>query len=110
MLLPMVALCAFALLQLVTVGRDAVTVQEAARVGARVAATTHDDGRVRHAVREVLGPYRGARATITVQPPDRRSGDTVTVEVSFPSRFGPFEPVVGGRAVSRGEPILGRTP
>jgi Flp pilus assembly protein TadG len=106
--LPLVALCLLALLEGVGLLRDALLVQDAARLGARVAATTGDDGAVVAAVRDLLGADRDV--TVAVTPTPRRTGDTITVSVVLTARFGPARPAVHGRAVTRGEPILAAAP
>lgn len=103
--LPVVALAAFALLQLVGVLTDAVAVREAAAVGARTAATTTSDADVDDAVRAVLGP--GRAVTVTIAPARRRAGTLIRVRVTLTSRLGPLRPTVTATSASRGEPALG---
>lgn len=105
MVLPFVAIVAYAVLQLVGVGTDALLAHEAAAIGARVAVTNPSDDAVVHAVRDAVGPAR--EVVVEIRPRWRRSGDLVTVEVDITSAFGPFAPHVRARAVGRAEPALG---
>ncbi len=104
MALPLLALGAFAVLQLVGVGRDLLLVQELAALGARVAATTTDDTSVAGAVHAAAGD--GHVVDVVITPSPRRRGDLVTVRVVLQTTFGPFTPRVTAGAVGRGEPSL----
>ncbi len=96
--LPVVALLVVGLLSVVGLVRASLLVQEAARLGARVAAVDPSDARVRAAVDAVVGPD----ATVVVGP--RRVGEVVVVEVHT------RHPVMGvgqdlhGRAAAMVEP------
>lgn len=81
--------------------RDALLVQDAARRGARVAATTLDDGAVVTAVREALD---GRTATVTVRPSTRRAGDLVRVTVTLQSQVIPRAGSLTATAVTAVEP------
>lgn len=105
MALPLVALLAFAFLQLVGVSRDALLAQDLARVGARVAATSTSDRDVEQAIRAAAG--RDLETEIRVTPATRRHGSTITVEVVVRRPARPFPYAVRGRAVAHGEPLLG---
>lgn len=108
MALPVLALAAFAVLQLVGVGRDMLLAQELAALGARIAATTTDDAHVARAVHDAAGD--GHVLDVTIVPSPRGRGDIVTVGVVVQTTFGPFAPRVSADAVSRGEPTLSVDP
>ena len=71
MALPVVALCAVALLHVVGVARDALLAQDLARLGARTAATTTSDAEVRAAVAAAAGD---GTVTVAVTPSGRGRG------------------------------------
>lgn len=102
--MPLVALCALALLQVVGVVRDALLAEDLARVGARVAATDPSHTAVVDAIGAVAGDEVVTR--VEILPPLRRPGDTVTVTVWVrrPGRWVDVE--LAGRAAVLGEPIL----
>lgn len=104
MALPVVALCALALLQLVGVARDALLAQDLARLGARTAATSPVDADVRAAVVAAAGPDLDPE--VAISPAVRRRGSTVTVTVTVrrPGRL--LDVALTGRAVAHGEPRL----
>lgn len=101
---PVVAIVAVALLQVLGVARDALLAQDLARLGVRVAATSTSDAAVRQAVLGAAGP--DVRVTATVTPSVRARGDLVSVEVALrrPGRM--IEVTLSGRAVAHGEPQL----
>lgn len=82
---PLVFLLVLVVFHAAAVARDAIAVQDAARVGARAAATTtsHDD--VVAAVSEALG---GRRARVSVVPRGRVPGDLTRVTVTLRARLG----------------------
>ncbi len=84
--------------------RDALLVQDAARRGARVAATTLDDGAVAAAVRDALD---GRDAAVTVRPSTRRAGDLVRVTVTLQSRIMARAAPLTATAVTAVEPGVG---
>ncbi|MFN2556206.1 MAG: TadE family type IV pilus minor pilin [Nitriliruptorales bacterium] len=84
--------------------RDALLTQDAARRGARVAATSLDDGAIHQAVRDALD---GRPATVTVQPSARRAGDVIRVTVVLQSRGLPGTPQLTATAVAAVEPGVG---
>lgn len=106
MALPLVALCAVAMLQLVGVVRDALLAQDLARIGARVAATDPSNAAVVDAVRSAAGD--GVDTSVTITPPMRRHGHAVTVEVLVRRPGGLFDIDLTGSAVVHGEPVLDR--
>ncbi len=101
---PVLALLVLATLQVTVLGRDALLVHEAARAGARVAATTLSDAEVHRAVATVLG----GRASQVEVTPRRRPGDLVTVTVTMAGGSGPFARPVTGRVVAQLEAIAPR--
>ena len=108
MALPLVALCALALLQMVGVVRDALLAEDLARLGARVAATDPSNTAVADAVTAAAGD--GVTTEVEVRPPLRRPGDTVTVTVRLrrPGRWVDLD--LTGRAAVLGEPVLEGVP
>lgn len=107
MALPVVALCAVGLLQLVGVARDALLAQDLARLGARTAATTTSDAAVRAAIVDAAGP--DLRADVVITPSSRGRGSTVTVTVTVHRPDRVLDLASTGRAVAHGEPQLERT-
>jgi Flp pilus assembly protein TadG len=103
--MPVVALAAFALLQLTGVMTDAIAVREAAATAARTAATTTSDAAVHAAASAAVGDDRGL--IVSVAPARRRGGTLIRVEVRLASRFGPLRPTLTATAAARGEPVLG---
>lgn len=99
MVLPFVALVMVAVLQLVTVVQGMLVAQEAARLAARTAAVELDDRPVRDVVAALLED-----ATIELDPPGRRPGDVVTVEVTTTVRIAGVDTTVTGRAAMLVEP------
>lgn len=99
--LPLVALLLVAGLGLTGVVRTTLVVQEAARLGVRVAAVEPDDGAVRRAVIDVVGPD----ATVVVGP--RRVHDVVTVTVEVPVEVAGLRHRVVARAAAVVEPVVG---
>ncbi len=84
--------------------RDALLVQDAARRGARVAATSLDDGAVSAAVRDAVD---GRPVAVTVRPSARRAGDVVRVTVTMQSRGVPRAAPLTATAVTAVEPGIG---
>ncbi len=106
MVMPLVALCALAMLQLVGVVRDALLAQDLARIGARVAAVDPSHEAVARAIASAAGP--DVATTVTILPPMRRHGDTITVEVRLQRPGGLLDVELTGRAATHGEPVLDR--
>lgn len=106
MVLPLVALSALAMLQLVGVVRDALLAQDLARIGARVAATDPSHEAVARAVASAAGPQ--VTTTVTILPSTRRHGDTITVEVRLRRPGRVLDVELTGRAATHGEPVLDR--
>lgn len=101
---PLVAVVAMGLLQVLGVARDALLAQDLARLGVRVAATTTSDA----AVREAIVDAAGAEVTthVRIAPPVRRRGTAVVVEVELRRPGRVLDAAVTGRAVAHGEPQL----
>lgn len=104
MAIPVVALSALALLQLVGVARDALLAQDLARVGARVAAVDPSDAAVVDAVRAAAGG--DVDLAVDVTPSARHHADTITVTVRLRREGRWFDVDLTGTAASHGEPIL----
>jgi Flp pilus assembly protein TadG len=104
LVLPLVALAVAGVLEVGAIVRDALLVHDAARVGARAAATTTGDGEVRRAVDAVL-----PAAAVKVRPHDRRDGDVVRVTVELSRSLGPVTHRLRATAIARTEPIVAST-
>ena len=70
LVVPLVLVVLLAVVEVALVARTQIEVVQAAREGAREAATTPDPARAVTAVREALGPDLGGRARITVRRPE----------------------------------------
>jgi Flp pilus assembly protein TadG len=105
MVLPVIALIVLGLLQVAAVGRDLLVLHEAARVGARVAATTSGTSTPERAVRAAAPEL--SELEVAVVPASRRSGDLVVVEVRAVRRIGPVSHGLRASAVAQVEPIVG---
>lgn len=90
--------------------RDVLVLQEAARVGARVASTTAGDQAVRWAVEDAAPELAGSPLQVRVAPSLRRSGDQVEVEVTAERRYGPLSHRLRARSTARVEPVLDTGP
>mgnify|MGYP001605237924 CR=1 FL=1 len=105
LVVPVVAVLVLGLLQVAALGRDVLLLHEAARAGARAAATTTG----------VAAPRRAARAAVPelpdleveVVPAARRTGDLATVTVRATRRLGPVARELSARAVVLVEPTVG---
>lgn len=98
---PLVFLLVLVVFHAAAVARDAVVVQDAARAGARVAATTTSHEAVVAAVSEALD---GRRADVGVVPRDREPGDLVRVTVALRTRLGFRHVRLQAKAVATAEP------
>jgi hypothetical protein len=107
MLLPVLALLMLSLFQVAAVLRDVLVLHEAARSGARVAATTSGVAPVVHAARAAAPELEIA---VEVTPPTRRAGDQVIVVVHAQRPLGPLNHRFRARAVARVEPAVGTMP
>lgn len=103
-LLPFLALLIVALLEVAGVIRDVVVVHEAARAGARAAATSTGTSAVVDAA-NAAAPELTLQVDVT--PKVRRDGDIAHVEVSARRRVGPVTHTVRAHAVARVEPAVG---
>lgn len=106
LILPVIAVVLLGLLQVAALGRDLLVLHEAARVAARVAATTSGasapDRAARAAAPELVG------LTVSVTPAVRSDGDLVLVEVTAEHRLGPVTRTLRARSIARVEPTVGR--
>jgi hypothetical protein len=105
LVLPLVALAMAGILEVGAVVRDALLVHDAARLGARAAATSTGDADVHRAVAGVLPDAR-----VDVQPRHRRDGDLVRVRVELTRSLGGISHRLRATAVARTEPVVGLPP
>jgi hypothetical protein len=106
MTLPVLAIVAALVLATGSVVRDVLVLQEAARVGARVASTTSGDQAVRWAVQDAAPELTDGPLTVRVSPALRRPGEQVQVEVEAERRYGPISQRLRARSTARVEPII----
>lgn len=104
MVLPVLALLIMGLVETAAVLRDLLVTHEAARAGARAAATTSGAGPVAAAAREAAPELT---IEVAVTPVVRRDGDVATVVVTTRRRVGPVVHTLEARAVARVEPAVG---
>lgn len=104
LVLPVIALLIIGVLQVAALGRDLLVLHEAARVGARVAATTTGTSAPERAARAAAPELRGL--VVDVAPAVRRDGDLVVVVVSAEHRLGPVTRTLEARAIARVEPVV----
>lgn len=107
MTLPVVLLCTLLLFEAATLGRDVLLVHEAARAGARAAATSTGTAPVVAAARAAAPELDIA---VEVTPVTRRDGDVARVTVSVRRRIVGTAPTVRASAVARVEPGVGTGP
>jgi Flp pilus assembly protein TadG len=93
LVLPLVLLVLLAAVEVAVVARTQLEVSQAAREGAREAATSPDPETAVAAVRRFLGPDRGATARVAVAR-DHRVGGRAEVEVRLRHRVA--APLFGG--------------
>jgi hypothetical protein len=105
LVLPVLAVLVVGLLQVAAVTRDVLVLHEAARAGARVAATTTGRSAPIDAARRAAPEL--PRLEVVVEPERRRAGQLVTVRVATSRRIGPVTHVLRARAVAQVEPIVG---
>lgn len=104
LLLPVLALLLVALFQAAVVVRDVLLLHEAARVGARAAATEPDVNAVVAAARAAVPELD---VQVTLDPSHRQAGQRVTVTVRATRQIGPVRHQLRADAVAVVEPILG---
>jgi hypothetical protein len=104
MMLPILALLIMGLIETAVVLRDVLITHEAARAGARAAATTSGSAPVTAAARAAAPELT---IEVEVTPGVRRDGDMATVVVTTRRRIGPVTHAVQARAVARVEPAVG---
>jgi len=105
LVLPVIAVVVLGLIQVAALGRDLLVLHEAARVGARVAATTTGSSAPERAARAAAPELTGL--VVSVAPAVRRDGDLVVVEVSAEHRLGPVTRTLSARSIARVEPVVG---
>lgn len=106
LVLPVVALLVLGLIQVAALGRDLLVLHEAARVGARVAATTTGTTAPERAARAAAPELRGL--VVEVTPAVRSDGDLVIVAVLAEHRIGPVTRTLRAQALARVEPVVAR--
>jgi hypothetical protein len=106
MMLPIIALLILGLLQVAAFGRDLLVLHEAARVGARVAATTSGSAAPERAARAAAPELPGLM--VEVIPAVRADGDLVVVTVRAERRMGPVTRTLKAEALARVEPVVQR--
>ncbi len=106
MMLPILAILVMALMETAVVIRDVLVVHEAARAGARAAATTSGADPVIAAARQAAPELS---IEVTVDPVVRGDGDIAMVIVTARRNIGPVRHTIEGRAVARVEPAVGTT-
>lgn len=102
--LPVLALLVSGLLLIGAVLRDVLVLEEAARVAARTAAVTADDGTVVAVARDAAPELD--QLTVHVRPPDRRAGQQVTVTASTTVRYGPVRRELTARSSTVVEAVV----
>lgn len=100
----LVVAAAVLLVHVLAFGRDVLLVHEAARAGARAAATSTGHAAVVRAAREAAPDLP---ITVSVVPAARQAGDLARVEVALTTTVGPLRPRVRARAAARVEPAVG---
>jgi hypothetical protein len=88
--------------------RDVLVLQEAARVGARVASVTPGAVATRNAVAEAAPELSELR--VAILPARRDSGDQVEVVVRSTRSYGPLSHDLVARSVARVEPVVPSVP
>lgn len=106
LVMPLVAFLAWVALGVAGAMIDGLLLQEAARVGVRVAVTDADDAAVERAARAVIGDV-GSDVRVDVVPTIRTPGSMVVVELSATRRHGPLPVELSARAAGVVEPLIG---
>jgi Flp pilus assembly protein TadG len=106
MMLPILALLIMALMETAVVIRDVLVVHEAARAGARAAATTTGTDPVFAAARRAAPELT---IEVSVDPVVRGDGDIAVVTVTARRLIGPMPHTIEARGVARVEPAVGTT-
>lgn len=107
LVLPILALLVVVLLQVAALVTDLLVLHEAARAGARTAATTSGSGPVVTAAKEAAPELPDL--TVQVSPTVRGDGDLVRVEVRVTRSVGPVAHRLEAVAHARVEPAVGTT-
>ena len=101
--LPLLALVVVGLLEVGGIVRDVLLLHDAARAGARAAATSTGTASVQDAVTASVGDLD---PHVEVTPRDRAAGMLVEVHVSVDRSLGPVTHPLSARAVARVEPAV----
>lgn len=88
--------------------RDVLVLQEAARVGARVASVTPGTQLASDAARDAAPELD--RVAVAVVPAARSTGDQVEVIVRTTATYGPISYPLSARSVARTEPVIDAGP
>jgi hypothetical protein len=104
LVLPVLALLVVGVLEVATVVRDVLVVHEAARAGARAAATSTGTAAVERAAREAAPELE---VVVLVDPVTRRDGDVVRVTILSRRQVLGVPTTVRASAVARVEPAVG---
>lgn len=107
MILPILAILVVVLLQLAALVTDVLLLHEAARSGARAAATTSGTRPVAAAVTDAAPELPDIKVQVT--PTVRGDGDLVRVEVRVTRSIGPVDHRLRAVAHARVEPAVGTT-
>jgi hypothetical protein len=106
LVLPVLALLVTGLLGTVGMVRDVLILHEAARAGARAAATSTGAEPVAQAARLAAPELPDLQVVVT--PARRRDGDLARVQVEVVRQLGPVTHRLRASTVSRVEPIVGK--
>jgi Flp pilus assembly protein TadG len=105
LVLPVLALLVVGVLEVAAVTRDVLVAHEAARAGARAAATSTGTAAVERAARQAAPELE--EVVVLVDPVTRRDGDVVRVTVSSRRAVLGVPTTVRASAVARVEPAVG---
>lgn len=108
LLLPLLVIIVAGLLLVGSIVADALLVHEAARAGARAAATSTGAGAPTRAAQQAA-PELGDM-TVHVEPASRRTGDLVRVRIEVTRVVGPVTHQLAATAIARVEPGVGARP
>lgn len=101
--LPLLVLLGLGLVHTVAFGRDVLVAHEAARAGARAAATSTGEELVVRAARDAA---QELDVRVDVAPVSRSDGDIVTVTIEADRRIGAVVHTISASAHARVEPVV----
>lgn len=102
LILPLLLLLLFGIVESGRLGNAYLVVTHAARHGARYGAVGASDGEITERVKSAAVPLAGENLTVEVSPPQRRTGQDITVTVRYPLRL--YMPLAG--QVFGGNPLV----